>query len=526
MVLIGIPKEIRQDEKRVACTPDQAMALVRLGHRVLVEHGAGLAAGFADADYRQVEVEIVEDAPTLWQRADLVCKVQPPARGSDASVHEAAFVTRGKTLISFFWPARNPEMLRRIADQGGTVLAMDAVPRISRAQEMDALSSMANVAGYRAIIEASQHFGRFFTGQITAAGRLPPAKVLVIGAGVAGLSAIATASRLGAIVRAFDTRPQVQEQVESLGAEFLKLDFVEDGSGARGYAKAMSAAFIRAEMTLFAQQAQEVDVIVTTALIPDKPAPELISTAMVKSMKAGSVIVDLAAEQGGNCACTEPGKVVRKDAVSIIGYTDFPSRMAMQSSQLYAANVRHLVTALTVPERGGLYIDMKDEVIGSVTVVHAGKVTWPPPPPAAAPPPKPEAVTADKPAPKPARQGWITMAGAAAGLAAILAVGAVAPAAFLNHFTVFVLACFVGWQVIWNVTPALHTPLMSVTNAISSIIIVGALLQTGAPHWLGSTLAFAAILLASINIFGGFLVTWRMLKMFSRKSASGTGRYD
>lgn len=520
-MLIGIPKEICDGEKRVACTPDQAIALSRLGHQVLLERNAGLAAGFSDTDYQKADVVVVKDALILWRRAGIICKVRPPAQHPDLSVHESTLVTRGKILISFFWPDQNQEMLRQIADQGGTVLAMDAVPRISRAQEMDALTSMANVSGYRAVIEASQHCGRFFTGQVTAAGRMAPVKVLVIGAGVAGLSAIGTASRLGAVVRAFDTRAQAQEQVESLGAEFLELDFAEDGSGEGGYAKVMSAAFIRAEMALFAKQAKEVDVIITTALVPGKPAPNLISAEMVTTMKRGSVIVDLAAEQGGNCECTEPGKVTRKGGVSIIGYTDLPSRMAMQSSQFYAANVRHLIAVLTPQKRGELFINMEDEVIYAVTVAHEGKVTWPPtapPAPVASPLPKPVIVTPSAaPEQAPAKQGWATFAAAAVGLGAILSVGTATPPSFMNHFTVFVLACFVGWQVIWNVTPALHTPLMSVTNAISSIIIIGALLQTGASHWIGLTMAFLAILLASINIFGGFLVTWRMLKMFTKQ---------
>lgn len=510
---IGIPKEVYENERRVACTPGEAARLIGIGHQVLVERGAGGAAGFTDPDYQQAGAAIVADPADLWAQAQLICKIRPPAHNRQLGLHEATLLTSGKTLISFFWPAQNSELLGQIAGQGATVLAMDAVPRISRAQKMDALSSMSNIAGYRAVIEAGQHFGRFFTGQITAAGKVAPAKVMVIGAGVAGLSAIGTAASLGAIVRAFDTRPEVAEQIESMNAKFLRLDFEEEGSGRGGYARVMSAQFIEAEMALFAEQAREVDIIITTALIPGKPAPKLITGDMVASMKNGSVIVDLAAEQGGNCELTEAGRVVERHGVSIIGYTDLPSRMAAQSSLSYAANMRHLISELTPEKDGKLVVDMDDEVIRGTTIIHNGEITWPPPPVAVAATPAP----APPPAPSPpaaGRRGWITLAGIAAGAAAILAVGAVAPPSFMNHFIVFVLACFVGWQVIWNVTPALHTPLMSVTNAISSIIVIGALLQTGSPDWLW--LALFALLLASINIAGGFLVTRRMLKMFHK----------
>ena len=528
---IGIPKEAspnkqrdkqreratQSGERRVACTPDEVVRLGKLGHQVLLERSAGFAAGFTDPEYQQAGAVIVDEARDLWAQAQLVCKVRPP------TPEEAALLTTGKTLISFFWPAQNPELLKQIAAQGATVLAMDAVPRISRAQKMDALSTMANIAGYRAVLEAGQHFGRFFTGQITAAGKVPPAKVLVIGAGVAGLSAIGTAASLGAVVRAFDTRPEVKEQIASLNAEFLELapefDGSEDGSGQGGYAKVMSAQFIRAEMALFAEQAREVDIIITTALIPGKPAPKLITAAMVASMKNGSVIVDLAAEQGGNCELTEPGKVAKRHGVSIIGHTDLPGRMATQASQLYAANVRHLISELTPEKDGNLVVNMDDPVIRGTTVIHNGKITWPPPPP----PATAAAKVAAKPAPPEAgpsaddiarNRGWFTLGGIAVGAAAILGLGAVAPPSFMNHFIVFVLACFVGWQVVWKVTPALHTPLMSVTNAISSIIVIGALLQTDSPDW--RWLALFALLLASINIAGGFLVTQRMLKMFHK----------
>jgi NAD(P) transhydrogenase subunit alpha len=396
-------------------------------------------------------------------------------------------------------------------------MAMDMVPRISRAQKMDALSSMANIAGYRAIVEAAQHFGRFFTGQITAAGKIPPAKVMVIGAGVAGLSAIGAAKSMGAIVRAFDTRPEVKEQVESMDAEFLMLDFDdEDGSGEGGYAKTMSEEFIKAEMALFAEQAKEVDIIVTTALIPGKPAPKLVTAEMVKSMKDGSVIVDLAAEQGGNCELTEKDQVVQRDGVSIIGYTDLASRLATQSSQLYATNLRHLLTELSPEKNGEIVLNMEDEVIRGATVCTGGETTYPPPAPKLSAAPKaaepvPAPVMAEK---KPSIVGPVVAV--AVGALALLGLGAVAPPEFMAHFTVFVLACFVGYMVIWNVSPALHTPLMSVTNAISSIIVIGALLQISATDEIIMWIAAFTVLITSINIAGGFAVTRRMLEMFRK----------
>ncbi|MDD9855050.1 MAG: Re/Si-specific NAD(P)(+) transhydrogenase subunit alpha [Gammaproteobacteria bacterium] len=557
---IGIPKETDAGETRVACVPAQVEFLRALGHEVLVERGAGAAAGFADADYQNAGAETAADADALWTQAQLVCKVRPPRP------EEAARLTSGKTFIGFFYPAQNQDALKQLAAAGATVIAMDALPRISRAQNMDALSSMAHIAGYRAVIEAGRHFGRFFAGQSTAAGRIPPAKALVIGAGVAGLSAIGAAVSLGAVVRAFDTRPEVAEQIASLRAEPLRVagDFDADGSGQGGYAKVMSAEFLKAEMALFAQQAREVDIIITTALVPGKPAPKLITADMVASMPSGGVVVDLAAEQGGNCALTVAGEAVLRHRVTVIGYTDLPARMPAQASQLYAANIGNLLAALTPGKDGELAVDMDDEVIRGCTVAHRGEVTWPPP--AATPSPKPApaapsptaaaaakpqpstpaapgaspatgetAATAPKTAdsPPPAadsprtaaktptvarpgirRRGLATVIAAALGAAAVLAVGAVAPASFMGHFTVFVLACFVGWQVIWRVTPALHTPLMSVTNAISSIIVIGALLLAATPDW--RILALFALLLASINIAGGFLVTHRMLKMFHK----------
>ncbi|MDR6444090.1 NAD(P) transhydrogenase subunit alpha [Paraburkholderia terricola] len=519
---IAVPREIRDGERRVAATPETVGQLLKLGFAVNVETEAGVRASFDDDAYRAAGAQIVSDPRALWADADIVIKVRAPEYHPALGVSETSLLKAGATLISFIWPAQNAALLERLAERGASVMAMDSVPRISRAQKLDALSSMANMAGYRAVIEAAQHFGRVFTGQITAAGKMPPAKVMVIGAGVAGLAAIGAARGLGAIVRAFDTRPEVEQQVESMGAEFLKLDVEEEGSGAGGYAKQMSAKFIEAEMALFAAQAKEVDIIITTALIPGKPAPKLITAAMVAGMRPGSVIVDMAAEQGGNCELTQPGVVAAVNGVTIIGYTDLPSRMATQSSQLYGTNIRHLLTDLTPQKDGIARIDMNDDVMRGATVVYEGQISWPPPPP------KQPAIAVHKPAPakaaaiaadakEPARgsryTSLILLAVAALGL---LALGAVAPPAFVAHLTVFVLAVFVGYQVVWNVTPALHTPLMSVTNAISGIIVIGALLQLGTPNALVTVLGGIALLVATINIAGGFLVTQRMLKMFQR----------
>ncbi len=508
---IGVPKEIHPGEQRVATTPDVALQLQKLGFEVLVEAGAGVAASYSDEAYRAANCRVVATAGDIWREADIVLKVRAPEAG------EADALRSDQTLISFLWPAQNPELLQQLTASGATAMAMDSIPRISRAQKMDALSSMANIGGYRAIVEAAQHFGRFFTGQITAAGKVPPAKVMVIGAGVAGLAAIGAAKSMGAVVRAFDTRPEVKEQVESMDAEFLMLDFDgEDGAGEGGYAKTMSEEFIRAEMALFASQAKEVDIIVTTALIPGKPAPRLITAEMVASMKDGSVVVDLAAEQGGNCELTVRDEVVKRDGVTIIGYTDLPSRLASQASQLYGTNLRHLLTDLTPEKDGNIVVNMEDEVIRGATVCTGGETTWPPPAPKLSTAPA-KKKPAPAPAPKvekPSTSGPI-IALVVGGLA-LFGLGAVAPASFMAHFTVFVLACFVGYMVIWNVSPALHTPLMSVTNAISSIIVLGALLQISSADNVIMWIAGFTVLLTSINIAGGFAVTRRMLEMFRK----------
>ena len=514
---IGVPKESYSGEKRVATTPDVVSQLLKLGFDVCVEKNAGVDAKFSDQAYLNAGAEIVDDA-VVWGTSDILLKVRAP---SDSEIEK---LNAGQTLISFIWPAQNAALLEDLAAKNVTVMSMDAVPRISRAQKLDALSSMANIAGYRAVVEASNHFGRFFTGQITAAGKIPPAKVMIIGAGVAGLAAIGAASSMGAIVRAFDTRPEVKEQVESMGAEFLELDYEEEEGGGTegGYAKEMSQAFIDAEMALFREQAKDVDIIITTALIPGRPAPKLILADMVESMKDGSVIVDLASEQGGNCELTEPGEVVVKHGVTLIGHTDLPSRLSTQSSQLYSTNLRHMLADLAPEKDGRIVVDMEDDVIRSATVVHEGKVTWPPPAiSVSAAPAKPAAAApVVEPVDKRAlakRKATTTAVVLVSLVLGLLAVGRVAPAEFMSHLIVFVLAVFIGWQVIWNVTPALHTPLMSVTNAISGIIVIGALLQVGSSSWLVVILAAIGILIASINIAGGFLVTQRMLSMFTRE---------
>jgi NAD(P) transhydrogenase subunit alpha len=519
---VGVPKEIRPGERRVAATPESVGRLVKLGFEVFIEKDAGAGAAFPDQEYAKVGATTVATASELWSLADIVLKVQPPDQHPELG-HEADLLREGGTLVSFFYPAKNKELIERLAKRKATVLAMDQVPRITRAQKMDALSSMANIAGYRAVIEAASFYGRFFTGQMTAAGKVPPAKVMVIGAGVAGLAAIGAARGLGAIVRAFDTRAEVREQVQSMGAEFLEVALQEEGSGIGGYAKEMSPEFIAAEMALFMRQAREVDIIITTALVPGKPAPILITEDMVHAMRPGSVIVDLGAEQGGNCALTQPGSVVVKNGVTIIGYVDLPSRLAPTASQLYSSNLTHLLA-----DMGGAksyHVDLDDSVVRGALVLKDGELMWPPPKPPAPPPKPPEArLPAVHPPPAPAKGGhgasaqapgslWIVLG----ALAALLLAGSFAPREFVAHLTVFVLACFIGWQVIWNVTPALHTPLMSVTNAISGIIVVGGMLQLS--HGVDSPVTLigaVAVLVATINIAGGFLVTQRMLRMFRR----------
>ncbi|MEM6251551.1 MAG: Re/Si-specific NAD(P)(+) transhydrogenase subunit alpha [Cyanobacteria bacterium P01_D01_bin.156] len=515
---IGIPKEVTPGECRIAATPKTIKKLQSLGFDVLVEQGAGEPAEFSDQSYRAAGAQVVANAVELWRQADIVLKVQPPSYHHELNCPETELAHSGQTLISFLWPAQNQDLLQQLADKGVTALAMDSVPRISRAQKMDALSSMANVAGYRAVIEAANNFGRFFTGQITAAGKVPPAKVLVIGAGVAGLAAIGAAKSLGAIVRAFDTRPVVKEQVESMGAQFLELEFAEDGTGSGGYAKVMSQEFIDAEMALFAAQAKEVDIIITTALIPGKKAPLLVTKDTVELMKPGSVIVDMAAEQGGNCAVTRPSEVYRHQGVTIIGLTDLASRMAGQSSQLYGMNLYHLLNDMG--GASGYTVNFEDEVVRGALVSHDGHVTWPAPKKPA--PKKPEAkveepveeATPTETSKRSLPWKWIGVAFAAL---ALIGIGIGAPSSFLSHFTVFILACFVGWQVIWNVSPSLHTPLMSVTNAISGIIILGGMLQISGQGWSPTVILGAiAIFIGTINIAGGFLVTQRMLKMFRK----------
>ena len=523
---IGTPKEIFEGENRVAMTPASAKDLQKLGYDCVIETGAGVKAGFSDQSYQDAGVEIASDAAALYQAADIVAKVRPP---SDA---ETKMLREGQTLISFFYPAQNKDLMEAANAQGATVIAMDMVPRISRAQKMDALSSMANIAGYRAVIEAGNNFGRFFTGQVTAAGKVPPAKVLVIGAGVAGLAAIGTATSLGAITYAFDVRPEVAEQVESMGAEFVFLDFEEeqqDGSATGGYAAVSSPEFAAAQLAKFREIAPDMDIVITTALIPGRDAPELWTKDMVDSMKPGSVIVDLAAERGGNCKLTvKDEKIVTENGVTIIGYTDFPSRMAAQSSTLYATNIRHMMSDLTPEKDGQPNHNMDDDVIRGATATHKGEITFPPPPPkvaaiAAAPKKeKPKELTAEEKrakevaAFKTQTRNQVALLGV--GAAVLLGIGMIPgmPASFMQHFIVFVLSVFIGFQVIWNVAHSLHTPLMAVTNAISSIIILGALIQIGSSSFLITLLAALGIFMAAVNIFGGFLVTRRMLAMFQK----------
>ncbi|AYD04326.1 Re/Si-specific NAD(P)(+) transhydrogenase subunit alpha [Neorhizobium sp. NCHU2750] len=521
---IGVLKELAAREARVGMTPDSALALQKLGYDCLIETGAGKAAGFADEAYRAAGVTVVETADALIAGSDVIAKVRPP------EVAEVDKLGPGKTLISFFYPAQNKDLLERAKARGANVIAMDMVPRISRAQKMDALSSMANIAGYRAVIEAGNNFGRFFTGQVTAAGKVPPAKVLVIGAGVAGLAAIGTATSLGAITYAFDVRPEVAEQIESMGAEFVFLDFKEqqqDGAATGGYAAPSSPEFREKQLEKFRELAPQIDIVITTALIPGRDAPKLWTADMVALMKPGSVIIDLAAERGGNCDLTVADeRVVSENGVIVIGYTDFPSRMAAQSSTLYSTNIRHMMTDLTPAKDGVVVHNMEDDVIRGATVTKDGEITFPPPPP------KIQAIAAQKPkekarelTPEEKRAKEVTAFKAqtknqaillAVATVLLLVVGAYAPSSFMSHFVVFVLSCFIGFQVIWNVSHSLHTPLMAVTNAISGIVILGALLQIGSGNWLVVILGALSVLVATINIVGGFLVTRRMLAMFQK----------
>ncbi|GHG06593.1 Re/Si-specific NAD(P)(+) transhydrogenase subunit alpha [Thalassotalea marina] len=514
-MIIGVPKESTRGENRVAASPTSVKALIKQGFTVCIQKTAGQKADFSDDDFKEAGATIVTKGK-CWQ-SDIIFKVNAP------TLEEVDLMNEGATLVSFIAPAQSPQLIEALKAKSIDTLAMDMVPRMTRSQSLDALSSMANIAGYRAVIEATHHFGRFLTGQITAAGNLPPAKVMVIGAGVAGLAAIGTAGSLGAVVRAFDTRPEVKEQIESMGAEFLEMDYQESeqtGSG-DGYAKEMSKAFIDAEMALFAQQAKEVDIIITTAMIPGKPAPKLITEKMVKTMKTGSVIIDLAAAGGGNCELTVAGKVVTENGVKIIGYTDLVSRLPNQSSQLYANNLVNLMKLLVSDQPGNVLIDTEDVVIRNMVVVKDGEIMFPPPPiqVSAAPVKKVEPAnnnTANATAEVETSNSKAKPIAMLIAASAFAWIASVAPSDFLSHFTVFVLSCVIGYYVVWNVTHALHTPLMSVTNAISGIIVVGALLQIGSESLLVQLLAFIAILIASINIFGGFLVTKRMLKMFKK----------
>ena len=521
---IGAITEVFAGESRVAMTPDSALQLVKLGHSCCIQAGAGAKAGFSDALYAAAGVEVLKTAKAVMAAADVIVKVRGP------EMAEAKALKSGQTLISFFWPAQNPELLEVVKAQGATVVAMDMVPRISRAQKMDALSSMANIAGYRAVIEAGNNFGRFFTGQVTAAGKVPPAKVLIVGAGVAGLAAIGTATSLGAITYAFDVRPEVAEQIESMGAQFVYLEFdaseLPDGAATGGYAAPSTPAFQAKQLAKFRELAPDIDIVITTALIPNREAPKLWLADMVAAMKPGSVIVDLAAEKGGNVEGTvKDEKVVTDNGVTIVGYTDFPSRMAAQASSLYATNIRHMMTDLTPEKDGVVNHNMEDDVIRGATVTHAGEITFPPPPPkvqaiAAKTQEKPKELTPEE---KRAKEVAAFKAATkqqvgvlAIGAILMLIVGAYAPASFMQHFIVFVLACFVGFQVIWNVSHSLHTPLMAVTNAISGIVVLGALLQIGSSNWLVVILSAISVLIATINIVGGFMVTRRMLAMFQK----------
>ncbi len=507
-VIIGIPKESLPGEKRVAATPESIKKFKERGLGVHVQRGAGLESGIEDAAYVAAGAELTDDP---WG-CDVVYKVRPPTLEEAGKLKEKSF------LVSLIQSERNPGLVDALKARKATVLALEKVPRVTRAQKMDVLSSMGNLSGYRAVVEAATHFQGFFSPQITAAGATPPAKVLIIGAGVAGLAAVGAARALGADVRAFDTRAAAREQVESLGARFLEVKLHEAGEGQGGYAKVMSPEFIAAEMELFRNQAKEVDIVITTALVPGTKAPTLVPRDVVECLKPGSVIVDMAAEQGGNCELTKPGEIAVHHGVKILGFTDLASRMAATSSRFFAMNLWHLSGELGKAD--ALTIDLENDVVRPALVLHEGEVLPPPPmkDPAPAPRPPPAATRpVQQHINSPTRGAWGSTIGGILMIVVLFGLGRFAPADFLQHSTVFVLACFVGWQVIWSVSPALHTPLMSVTNAISGIIIIGGMLQVGAGFDLASILGALAVLFAAINIAGGFLVTQRMLKMFKRE---------
>ena len=510
---VCIPAEINTDELRVAATPKTVIRLIKQGFEVFVQNDAGIKANFSNADFTNSGATVLDTAKEIYSTGDIILKVLAP------SSEEIEMMHKDQVILSYLWPAQNPELLEKLSSRGINAIAMDAIPRISRAQKMDVLSSMANIAGYRSVIESANYFGRFLNGQITAAGKVDPAKVLVIGAGVAGLAAIGTARSLGAIVRAFDTRMEVEEQIQSMGAQFLSVDIEEDGSTDSGYSKVMSPAFIEAEMALFKEQAKEIDIIITTAQIPGRKAPLLVLKEAVDEMKPGSVIVDLAASTGGNCELTKDGEIITtENGVIIVGKL---SQLPSQASQLYGNNLCHLLDDMGKAEN--FAIDMDDDVVSRAMVTYNGAINWPPKPLPVSPQKKKEEVvevvdegpTEEEIAKKKATSTMVRLLIIGAFL---LLLGQVAPADFMQHFTVFVLSVFIGWQVIWNVTHALHTPLMAVTNAISGIIVIGGLelfknLEISMPLII---LASIAILVASINIVGGFFVTHRMLKMFKK----------
>lgn len=516
--IIGVPQEVLPGERRVAATPESIKKLIARGFVVRVQRGAGMLAGIDDEAYVSAGAQTVDDP---WGEADAVLKVRPP------TLAEASHLKEGAVLIALLQPERNPGLTDALAARKVTAIALERVPRITRAQKMDVLSSMANLAGYRAVLEAAHHFQGPFSPQVTAAGTSAPARVLVIGAGVAGLAAIAAARALGADVRAFDTRAAAREQVESLGARFIEVSLVESGEGAGGYARVMSPEFIAAEMALFRAQAREVDVVITTALVPGAKAPVLLPRDVIEQLKPGSVVVDMAAEQGGNCELCVPDEVVVYRGVKILGFTDLTSRMAATASRFFAMNVVSLLGEID----DALAVDVENDVLRPALLLYEGAALPPLPPrtlvPSAAKsktrPPPPDAKPQQEQINSPPRRAWGSTLGGVALIAGLFLLGRFAPTDFLRHSTVFVLACFVGWQVIWSVQPSLHTPLMAVTNAISGIIVVGGLLQVGPTLDAASVLGVGAVFFATINITGGFMVTSRMLKMFHRDDAAPKG---